>query len=216
MINNKVGKYEVKIKEAEKLLAKMREAQKKAKISAKMSNSTISQNEIKAKAAAEIVQDLNEKLEKLTAIETKGAPYVTSAGKELTRSKLNELKQLLKTRLSVELAKKKSADSALKISKTGENSNQNIDQILQVKIIEVQGKIEILRNNIDLLQQMENQAKLKQEYDSSLATSLLKDIDKAIVELETGIEVDFETIFNEEPVQPGGLKASDVNLLDSL
>jgi hypothetical protein len=216
MINEKVGKHEVKIKEAEKLLTKMKEAQKKAKLADKMGQSTLSQNETKATEAAQVVQYLNEKLEKLKAMETKGAPYIMSTGEEITRSKLNELKNVLQTRLSVEVAKKRNADSALKFSKSNESSNQKIAQILQIKIIDLQGKIEVLKNNIDLLQQMESQARLKKEYDSSVATSILKDIDKAIVELETEIDVDFETIFNEEPVQPGGLKASDVDLLDSL
>jgi len=142
---------------------------------------------------------------------------MTSKGEEIKLSKLNTLKATVRNRLTVAEAKKKNAAQALRIAKKSEMGNGKISDHLSNKIIEVQGKIEILRNNIDMLHQMEEQAKLKNEYDSTLATSLLRDIDKSIVELETGIDIDLETMFaEEETTQPGGLKSEDVDLLDSL
>ena len=217
MINNKIGKYEIKIKEAEKLLVKMKEAQKKARISATLNHKNLSGYEQTVKETNAVFNDLSAKMKKLEALEAKGAPYMTSKGEEIKLSKLNTLKATVRNRLTVAEAKKKNAAQALRIAKKCEMGNGKISDHLSNKIIEVQGKIEILRNNIDMLHQMEEQAKLKNEYDSTLATSLLRDIDKSIVELETGIDIDLETMFaEEETTQPGGLKSEDVDLLDSL
>ena len=217
-INEKIGKHRVQLKEAEKLLVKLKAAKKKAKISGHMSKRGLDGYKKNVSDAQAKVDEMQGQLDKIKGIEDKGAPYMTSKGKELTKAKLNTLKMKVSSRLNVAKAKLKSAKQALRVTaKTSKTSGTLVDR-LDVKIVDLQGKIEIIRNNIGLLEDMEEQRKLSKTYDSSAASGLLKEMDRTIGELDVTIDIDLETMFEEsgESDANNGLSDDDVNLIDEL
>ena len=219
-INEKIGKYEIQIKSAQKMLKKLKEAKRKALINSKLSSKNgagYATNVAKAEAS---VRELEGKLGKLEALTNSGPPYKTSTGKTLTKSKVNTLTIKVKTRLNVAKAKLSSAQKVLAVSKKSSKGNAAISEQLGLKIAQLEGKIEILKNNVGLLRDMEDQRKLKNEYDNDLAQGLLKEMDKTISELDSIIEVDIEEVFDEQNKLGGeannGLSNDDVDLLDEL
>ncbi len=219
-INEQIGKYDIQLKSAEKMLVKLKAAQRKAKINSKLSakNGESYQEDVNKSDSA--VKTLQGQLDKIEGMETKGAPYKTSKGKKITKSKLNMLKVKVKTKLSVATAKLKSANKALQVSQKSKDGNAAVSDQLGLKIAQLEGKIEILKNNIGLLNDMEEQRKLKSEYDGELAKGLLKEMDKTIAELDSIIDVDLDDVFNApSSVSDGannGLSNEDVNLIDEL
>ncbi len=219
-INEQIGKYDIQLKSAEKMLVKLKEAQRKAKINSKLSaknGDSYQSNVDKAQAA---VTELEGKLAKIEAKESKGPPYTTASGKKISKSKLNTLKVKVNTKLSVAKAKLNASKKALLVSQKSAQGNAAISEQLDLKIAKLQGKIEILKNNIGLLNDMEEQRKLKSEYNSELAKGLLSEMDKTIAELDSIIDVDMDEVFNEpSPVDEGannGLSNDDVDLIDDL
>ena len=67
---------------------------------------------------------------------------------------------------------------------------------------------------------MEEQRKLKSEFDSELAKGLLSEMDKTIAELDSIIDVDIDEVFNEpssvDASDNNGLSNDDVDLIDDL
>lgn len=219
-INEKIGKYEIQLKSAEKMLVKLQAAQRKARINSKLSSKNGEGYQTAVDQATNAVKELQGQLDKIETILAKGAPYKTSKGKSLTKSKLNTLKVKVKTKLSVATAKFKASEKALLVSVKSKEGNAAVSDQLSLKIAQLEGKIEILKNNIDLLNDMEEQRKLKSDYDSELAKGLLKEMDKTIGELDSIIEVDLEEVFDTSTkVDDGannGLSNDDVNLIDEL
>ena len=219
-INEQIGKYDIQLKSAEKMLVKLKEAKRKAKINAKLSskNGESYQGNVDKSQAA--VSELESKLAKIKAKEDKGPPYRTASGKKLTKSKLNTLKVKVSTKLSVAKAKLSASQKALQVSQKSAQGNTAIGEQLDLKIAKLQGKIEILKNNIGLLNDMEEQRKLKSEFDSELAKGLLSEMDKTIAELDSIIDVDMDEVFNEpssvDESGNNGLSNDDVDLIDDL
>ena len=219
-INEQIGKYDVQLKAAEKMLVKLKDAQRKAKINSKLSAKSGESYQSDVTKAQGAVDTLQAQLDKLVALETKGAPYTTSKGKKISKSKLNTLKVTVQTKLSVASAKLTAANKALQVSEKSKEGNAVVSDQLSLKIAQLEGKIEILKNNINLLNDMEEQRKLKSEYDSELAQGLLKEMDKTIAELDTIIEVDIDEVFaaptNVDQSANNGLSNEDVDLIDEL
>ena len=215
-LNEKIGKHQVQLKDAEKLLVKLKEAKRKALINEKMSKKGISGHQDQVKEAQGKLAELKGQIDKITAIEAKGSPYVTSKGKEITRAKLNNLKTKVNLRLKVAQQKLKAAEQALRISTKSASGNQLLSERLELKIVDLQGKVEIIKNNIGLLEDMEEQRKLNNSYDTSIAQGLLKDMDKTISELDVTIDIDLETMFDDTKTNSSGLSDDDVNLIDEL
>ena len=215
-LNEKIGKHQVQLKDAEKLLVKLKEAKRKALINEKMSKKGISGHQDHVKEAQGQVVELTKKMDKITEIETKGAPYKTSTGKELSRAKLETLKTKVNLRLKVAKQKLKSAEQALRISTKSASGNQLLSEKLELKIADLQGKVEIIKSNIGLLEDMEEQRKLNNSYDTSIAQGLLKDMDKTISELDVTIDIDLDNMFDDTKTNSSGLSDDDVNLIDEL
>ena len=219
-INEQIGKYEVQLKSAEKMLIKLKKAQRKAKINSKMSAKNGDGYKSAVDQADSSVKELQSQFDKIEAILSKGSPYKTSKGKTLTKAKLNGLKIKVKTKLSVAAAKLRASQKALQVSVKSKEGNSAISDQLSLKIAQLEGKVEILKNNIDLLNDMEEQRKLKSDYDSELAKGLLKEMDKTIGELDSIIEVDLEEVYETSSTDingvNNGLSNDDVNLIDEL
>ena len=219
-INEKIGKHEIQLKEAEKQLKRLKEAQRKAKISARQSSKSIGTYETEVKRAQATVDELKDKRDKLKAIKAKGAPYKTSKGRELTKSDLLKLTAKVTSRLTVAESKLRTSQQALKVTQRSTQGNSSVSDQLATRIVELEGKIEILRNNLALLKQMEEQRKLKSDYDTKAAQGILSEMDRTISELDTTIEVDLEEVFDEQTSTADGnttgLSASDNDILDEL
>jgi hypothetical protein len=219
-INEKIGKYDIQIKSAQKMLKKLKKAKRKALINSKLSSKNGAGYVTNVEKATASVKELQGKLSKLETLTTQGPPYKTSTGKTLTKSKVNTLTITVKTRLNVAKAKLISAKKMLAVSTKSSEGNAAISEQLGLKIAQLEGKIEILKNNVGLLKDMEDQRTLKNEYDNDLAQGLLKEMDKTISELDSIIEVDIDEVFNDQSALVGegnnGLSNDDVDLLDEL
>ena len=219
-INEKIGKHEIQLKKAEKMLKRLREAQRKAKINSKLTSKDSVSYKTKVQKAQEAVNELSAQRDKIQALADKGPPYKTSKGKTISRSKLNTLKAKVNSRFMIAQSNLKNAQKALKVSEKSSKGNAAVSDHLSVKIAELDGKIAILKNNLSLLNDMKEQRKLKSDYDSSETQDLLKNMDKAINELESTIDVDLDDVFEEqtstETSGNNGLSSDDVDLLDDL
>ena len=97
-INEKIGKYDIQIKSAQKMLKKLKKAKRKALINSKLSSKNGAGYVTNVEKATASVKELQGKLSKLETLTTQGPPYKTSTGKTLTKSKVN-------TRERIELKK---------------------------------------------------------------------------------------------------------------
>ena len=219
-INEKIGKHEIQLKKAEKMLKRLKEAQRKAKINSKLTSKDSVSYRSKVQEAQRAVDELGAQRDKLKALADKGAPYKTSKGQTISRSKLNTLTAKVNARFSIAQSKLRNAQKALKVSEKSSKGNAAVSDHLSVKIAQLDGKIMILKNNLSLLNDMREQRKLKSDYDGSETQDLLKNMDKAINELESTIDVDLDDVFEEqtstETTGNNGLSSDDVDLLDDL
>lgn len=219
-LNEKIGKYDVRIKDAEKKLKQLKAAQRKAQINAKVTARTGTRYEDEVKQAKAQVKELSEKLAKVEAIKAKGAPYKTSKGRELTVTQVNTLKIKVQTRLKIAQSKLRNAERGLKVSKSSSAGNSSVSDHLALKIAELEGKIAILKDQLRTLNNIKAQRKLKSEYDDEGTMELLKSMDRDISELESTIDVDVEDAFRDatstEVTGNNGLSSSDVELIDEL
>ena len=219
-INEKIGKHEIQLKKAEKMLKRLQDAQRKAKINSRLTSKDSVSYQSKVQEAQQAVDGLSAQRDKLKVLEEKGAPYKTSKGKTISRSKLNTLKAKVKARLSIAQSQLRNAKKALRVSEKSSKGNEAVSDHLSVKIAELSGKIAILKQNLSLLNDMKEQRKLKSDYDGSETQDLLKNMDRAINELESTIDVDIDDVFEEqtstETSGNNGLSSDDVDLLDEL
>ena len=219
-VNEKIGKHEVQLKKAEKMLKRLRDAKRKAKINSRLTSKDSDSYKTKVQEAEQAVNELSAQRDKVKALADKGPPYKTSKGKTISRSKLNTIKAKVNAQFTIAQSKLKNAKKALKVSEKSSKGNEAVSDHLSVKIAELEGKIAILKNNLSLLNDMKEQRKLKNDYDSSETQDLLKNMDKAINELESTIDVDIDDVFDEQTSTKtsgnNGLSSDDVDLLDEL
>lgn len=218
-LNEKIGKHEIQIKKAEKMLKRLRDAQRKAKINTSLTakNSVSYVKEVERAQAA--LDELTQKENKLKELIAKGAPYKTKS-KTLTESQVKVLKIKLSTKIEVAKTNLKTAKRSLNISKKSNQGNEVMSDNLSIKIATLEGKITILKRNLDQLNDMKEQRKLKNDYEGTDTQDLLGEMDKQISELESTIDVDLEE-FIDEQTQVGEqgdskLSTTDEAILDDL
>ena len=219
-LNEKIGKHEIQIKKAEKMLTRLKEAQRKAKINTSLTakNSVSYEKEVERAQAA--FEELTEKQNKLKDMIAKGAPYKTNKGKELTDTEVKVLTVKVNTKLEIAKTNLKTAQRSLNISKKSNQGNGVVSDNLSIKIAQLEGKIAILKRNLDQLNDMKEQRKLKNDYEGTDTQELLGEMDKQISELESTIDVDLEEFFDDQAKvgadDKTGLSTSDEAILDDL
>jgi predicted nucleic acid-binding Zn-ribbon protein len=94
-----------------------------------------------------------------------------------------------------------------------------VSQQLEARIIKLDGQIQTLRENLALLKQMEEQRKVKSDFDATQAEGVLAEMDKTISELDTTIEVDLEDMLQDDTsssTSSTSLSSEEADLLDGL
>jgi chromosome segregation ATPase len=219
-LNEKIGKHEIQIKKAEKMLTRLRDAQRKAKINTSLTakNSVSFEKEVERAQAA--FDELTEKQNRLKDMIAKGAPYKMKIGKDLSETQVKVLTVKVNTKLEIAKTNLKTAKRSLLISKKSNQGNEAANDSLSIKIAQLEGKISILKRNLDQLNDMKEQRKLKSDYEGTDTQDLLREMDKQIDSLESTIDVDLDE-FLEDQAKIGsneatGLSTSDEAVLDDL
>ena len=219
-LNEKIGKHEIQIKKAEKMLKRLRDAQRKAKINTSLTAKNNVSYEKEVERAQAALDGLTAKQAKLKDLIAQGLPFKTSKGKELSSAEIKVLGIKVKTKIEVAKANLKTAKRSLNISKKSNQGNSVVSDNLSIKIAQLEGKISILKRNLDQLNDMKEQRKLKNDYEGTDTQDLLKEMDKQISELESTIDVDLDEFFDDQAKVGSddgtGLSLSDEAILDDL
>jgi len=217
-INNQIGKYEVQIKDYEKKIVRLEEAYKSAYINSKTAAVSHEQLQAKVNAASATLSRATENKAKLDAILAKGAPYMTSKGKELTRAQLDRLTAQVTQQMKMASMKKTSNERMLRMGDNFGKKQGQVAEQLKSKISAAKSKLELMRAQITQLRAMEEQVKAQKAIEKSAFSNIdaeFNGLDNSLAEL--GAEMDFlDNQMEEMSKGPSGLNDTDVNLLDEL